>query len=59
MLQLSTQPGLAEFRTGDTITVSGSEIYTIIAGSYNTSSTGLSGVSGDVSIGIVLAARTT
>ena len=30
ILQVSTTPGLTDFRPGDTITVSGSEVYTVV-----------------------------
>ena len=59
MLQVSTSPGLTEFRQGDTIQVSNSEIYKIICSSYDTSQTGLSQVASDMSMGMVFCARTT
>ena len=34
MLQVATTPGLVSFRTGDTVTISGSEVYEIIMASY-------------------------
>ena len=59
MLQVATSPGLTQFRTGDTITVSPSEIYEIIVASYQTSQNGLDNVNNNNSIGILLCARTT
>ena len=59
MIQVGTAPGLTQFRTGDTITVSASEIYTVITPSVEASQTGLDGVSGGSAIGILFCARTT
>ncbi len=59
MLQVATSPGLTQFRPGDTITVSPSEIYEIIVSGYQTSQNGLDNVSGNNSIGMIFAARTT
>jgi len=59
MLQVATAPGLTEFRPGDTITVSASEIYEIIISGYQTAQNGLDNVTGNNSIGMVFAARTT
>lgn len=59
LLQVATTPGLTEFRPGDTVTVSGSEIYEVIQSSYETQQTGLDGVSNNSSEGILFLARTT
>ncbi len=59
LLQVATTPGLTEFRPGDTVTVSGSEIYEIIQASYQTQQEGLDGVSNNTSEGILFLARTT
>lgn len=59
MLQVATSPGLTQFRTGDTITVSPSEIYEIIVAGYQTSQNGLDNINGNNSIGMIFAARTT
>jgi len=59
MLQVSTSPGLTQFRPGDTITVSPSEIYEVILGGYQTSQNGLDNVSGNRSMGMLFCARTT
>ncbi len=59
MLQVATSPGLTQFRPGDTITVSPSEIYEIILAGYQTSLNGLDNVSGNNSIGMLFCARTT
>jgi hypothetical protein len=58
MLQVSTSPGLTEFRTGDTITISPSEMYEIILAGYQKSQNGLDNIDGNSSIGIIFAART-
>ena len=59
MIQVGTAPGLTEFKVGDTITVSGSEIYTIIVAKVENSVTGLDGVSSGSAIGMLFCARTT
>ena len=59
LLQVATTPGLTEFRPGDTVTVSGSEIYEVIQASYAAQQTGLDGVSNNSSEGMLLLARTT
>lgn len=59
LLQVSTSPGLTEFRPGDTITVSPSEIYEVIIAGYQTSQNGLDNINNNSSIGMVFAARTT
>jgi len=59
MLQVSTSPGLTQFRPGDTITVSPSEIYEIILAGYQTSRNGLDNIDNNSSIGMIFAARTT
>tara|TARA_Y100001973_G_scaffold79773_1_gene117267 strand:+ start:68 stop:2533 length:2466 start_codon:yes stop_codon:yes gene_type:complete len=59
MIQVGTAPGLTEFRTGDTITVSGGEVYTVIISSIDNSVTGLDGVASGSAIGMMFCARTT
>lgn len=59
MLQVSTSPGLTQFRPGDTITVSPSEIYEIIVAGYQTSQNGLDNINNNSSIGMLFCARTT
>ena len=59
LIQVSVSPGATEFRPGDTITISGSEIYTVIRAGYDTSQTGLNNTSGDQSMGMLFCARTT
>ena len=59
LLQVATTPGLTEFRPGDTVTVSGSEIYEVIQAAYQTQQTGLDGVSNNSSEGMLFLARTT
>jgi hypothetical protein len=59
MLQVATTPGLVAFRTGDTITISGSEIYEIITASYESQQNGLDNVQNNSTIGMLFMARTT
>jgi hypothetical protein len=59
MLQVSTTPGLATFRPGDTVTVSASEIYEVILAGYQTSQNGLDNVNNNSSMGMLFLARTT
>ena len=59
MLQVATTPGLVAFRTGDTITVSGSEIYEIVTASYQSQQNGLDNVDNNSTIGMLFLARTT
>jgi len=57
MLQVSTTPGLTQFRTGDTVTIGGTETYEIIRGSYQTQQNGLDGVDNNSTIGMLFLAR--
>ena len=59
MLQVATTPGLVSFRTGDTVTISGSEIYEIIMASYESQQNGLDNVDNNSTIGMLFMARTT
>ena len=59
LLQVVTTPGLTEFRPGDTVTVSGSEIYEVISAGYAAQQTGLDGVSNNSTEGMLFLARTT
>jgi len=59
MLQVSTSPGLTEFRTGDTVTISASEVYEIIRASYETQQNGLDNINNNSSIGMLFCARVT
>ena len=59
MLQVATTPGLVAFRTGDTVTVSGSEVYEIIMASYQSQQNGLDNVDNNSTIGMLFMARTT
>ena len=59
LLQVSTTPGLISFRPGDTVTVSASEVYTIIVASFLSQQTGLDGISNNTTTGTLLLARTT
>jgi len=59
LLQVATTPGLTEFRPGDTVTVSGSEIYEVIQAGYAAQTTGLDGIANNTSEGMLFLARTT
>ena len=59
MLQVATSPGLTQFRTGDTVTVSASEVYEVIVAGYQTQQNGLDNIESNQSIGILFCARTT
>ena len=59
LLQVSTTPGLISFRPGDTVTVSASEVYTIVVASFLSQQTGLDGISNNTTTGTLLLARTT
>ena len=59
LLQVATTPGLVAFRTGDTVTVSGSEVYEIIMASYQSQQNGLDNVDNNSTIGMLFMARTT
>lgn len=59
LLQVGTTPGLTAFRTGDTVTVSGSEIYEIIWAEYESQQNGLDDVNNNSTIGMLFMARTT
>jgi len=59
LLQVSTSPGLTEFRPGDTVTISPSEIYEIVLAGFQTQQNGLDQISNNSSMGMLLMARTT
>ena len=59
MLQVATTPGLTAFRTGDTVTISGSEVYEIIFASYQSQQNGLDDIDNNSTIGMLFMARTT
>lgn len=59
ILQVTTTPGLIAFRPGDTVTISASEVYTIVVPSYTSQNTGLDGISNNTTSGTLLLARTT
>ena len=59
IIQAAVTPGATEFRVGDTITVSGSEVYTIIIADEYNNQTGLDGIDNNTACGSIFAARTT
>ena len=59
LLQVSTSPGLTNFRPGDTITISASEVYEVIRAAWQTNQNSLDNLDDSSSMGILLLARTT
>lgn len=59
LLQVSTSPGLTNFRPGDTITISAGEVYEVIRAAWETNQNSLDNLSNNSSMGILLLARTT
>ena len=59
MIQAELTPGATIFRTGDTVTISGSEVYTIIVADNLVNQTGLDEVVNNTANGMIFAARTT
>ena len=57
MLQVSTSPGLTQFRTGDTVTIGGNENYEIITASYQTQQNGLDGIDSNSTMGMLFLGR--
>ena len=62
MIQVEDSPQLTEFRSGDTITVSGSEKYEVIVAGYKQGLTSIAnvkdGTSGGACLGMLFCART-
>lgn len=58
MIQVNQGPGLINFRTGDTVTVSPSEVYEIVYASFLNNQTDLGNVANAVTKGILFCART-
>jgi len=59
LLQVSTTPTVVEFKPGDTVTISGSEIYEVILSSVQTGQTGIGSITNGSTIGVLFCARTT
>ena len=59
LLQVSTSPGLTQFRPGDTVTISASEVYEVVLGGYQTQQNSLDDINDNSTIGMLLLARTT
>ena len=59
MIHAEVTPGATNFLPGDTVTISGSEVYTIIVADNQNNLTGLDGVSQGTANGMIFAARTT
>ncbi len=59
MIQAEVSPGATNFLPGDTVTISGSEVYTIITADNQNNLTGLDGVANNTANGMIFAARTT
>ena len=59
LLQVSTSPGQTNFRPGDTITISASEVYEVIRAAWQTNQNSLDNLDDSSSMGTLLLARTT
>ena len=59
MLQVATTPDQVFFRTGDTVTISATEVYEIILAGYQQQQTGLNGSNNATTIGMLFLARIT
>ena len=59
LLQVSTSPGLTNFRPGDTITISASEVYEVVRAAWQTNQNSLDNLDDSSSMGTLLLARTT
>ena len=59
LLQVSTSPGQTNFRPGDTITISASEVYEVIRAAWQTNQNSLDNLDDSSSMGMLLLARTT
>ena len=59
LLQVSTSPGLTNFRPGDTITISASEVYEVVRAAWSTNQNSLDNLDDSSSMGTLLLARTT
>lgn len=57
ILQVSTSPGLTQFRPGDTVTISSSEIYEIILAGYQTQQNSLDNINNNSAMGMLFMAR--
>ena len=57
IIPIGSAPGLTEFRTGDTVTISGSEKYEVIVAQVQNSQEGLDGVNSGSTIGTLFCAR--
>ena len=59
LMQVSTSPGLTNFRPGDTITISASEVYEVVRAAWETNQNSLDNLESSSSMGTLLLARTT
>ena len=59
LIQAAVTPGATQFQTGDTVTISGSEIYEVIIADQEINKTSLDGVANGTSTAMIFAARTT
>jgi hypothetical protein len=57
MIQAEVTPGATQFLPGDTVTISGSEAYTVIVADNLTNTTGQDGVASGTANGMIFAAR--
>lgn len=59
MIQFDISPGLSSIRTGDTITISASEVYEVVRASYENNDETYDGITDNRTRGIIFGARTT
>ena len=59
MIPFDISPGMASVRPGDTVTISGSEVYEVVRASYENNDETYDGITDNRTRGIIFAARTT
>ena len=59
MIPFDISPGMASIRPGDTVTISGSEVYEVVRASYENNDETYDGITDNRTRGIIFAARTT
>ena len=59
MIPFDISPGMASVRPGDTVTISGSEVYEVVRASYQNNDETYDGITDNRTRGIIFAARTT
>ena len=59
MIPFDISPGMASIRPGDTVTISGSEVYEVVRASYENNDETYDGITDNRTRGVIFAARTT